>query len=646
MKKHLNKIFLLIIIFTFNQSGYCDYLMVTPDLPVSGNSKYDTLILRSAIIFYKNPDSAISILKNARNIAINQNEIEWQIRCNSLLGFMYEYMIKHDSAFFFNNLAFSLAAKINDYEQMGNCYNNISITHWFIGNYKDAFTCMNKALEYYNKSGSVSGKIKTLLNIGICYAKCNNYKQAKQYFFDSYMEIQKNKDSTYLRLIYTNFGFLYLNLSDMDSALFYFNKAIPLHKQANDNPALCRLYDGLGKVFLNNNNYDEAQKNFLLCKSLAEETGFVYAQAYAYVGMSEVALSKKKFAESIVYAENSLHLASFINDNDLFCKIYSVLSRAYEFECQYEKALENSRIFDSLKNHENTQNKIIQAYGYDIQQINEKSQSEIQQLLIEKQELQLSRKNNMILFISLISIIVFISSIIFFRENQQHQKLLLQNSNLLFAEKRSKAIIAAEIQERSRIGQELHDGLGQMLTVARFNVSVLQQKASLTEERRKELIDSAIHSVDEAFNELRNISHNLAPTILSEKGFIGALEELSEQINRSSNLRMQLEVYGLNGSLDKLVENTLYRSVQELLNNAMKHAQANYFFLQIIKSETEITLMFEDNGKGFNFEKTLISTGSGLTNIRCRVENMHGNIFIDSKENRGTIVTIVIPTKT
>jgi len=170
----------------------------------------------------------------------------------------------------------------------------------------------------------------------------------------------------------------------------------------------------------------------------------------------------------------------------------------------------------------------------------------------------------------------------------------------------------------------------------------LQQKALLSDQRKKELLDAAIHSVDQAFNELRDISHNLAPSVLIQKGFAGAIRELADQINQSKHIKIQLEMYGIKDALDTLIENTLYRAVQELLNNAIKHANATNFFLQIVKGDHEITLMVEDNGKGFNMDDTLIMPGGGLYNLRSRVENLNGNIFIDTMESRGTIVTIVI----
>ena len=209
-------------------------------------------------------------------------------------------------------------------------------------------------------------------------------------------------------------------------------------------------------------------------------------------------------------------------------------------------------------------------------------------------------------------------------------------------EKKSRAAIEAEIQERNRIGQELHDSIGQMLSVARLNISVLKDKSSLTEERRQAILESALNSVDEAFYELRDISHNLASAGLARTGLAGAISNLAAQVNQSNRLKMEVDVFGIETQLDTLTENSLYRGVQELLNNTIKHSGASTFSVQLIESENEITLMAEDNGAGFNpQDKSLIS--GGLHNLRSRIENIHGTLYIDSNPNHGTTVSIVIP---
>jgi signal transduction histidine kinase len=131
--------------------------------------------------------------------------------------------------------------------------------------------------------------------------------------------------------------------------------------------------------------------------------------------------------------------------------------------------------------------------------------------------------------------------------------------------------------------------------------------------------------------------------VLTTKGLADALKDMADQINKTSHIRVQLQLYGLNGKMDAIIENTLYRALQELLNNTIKHAGAKTFSAQVVKSNEAITVMVEDDGKGFDEKNMLIIPGGGLSNIRSRIENLKGDFFIDSMENRGTIISIVIP---
>ena len=140
-----------------------------------------------------------------------------------------------------------------------------------------------------------------------------------------------------------------------------------------------------------------------------------------------------------------------------------------------------------------------------------------------------------------------------------------------------------------------------------------------------------------------NISHNLAPSLLSERGLEGALKSISDRVNQSTKLTMSFDIFGLNEKLDNLIENTLFRTIQEIVNNTIKHADATKLFIQITQGNNEITLMAEDNGKGFNFNEIKEHSSFGLSHMKSRIENLKGTMFIDSNINRGTIISILIP---
>src|SRR5690606_7230357 len=237
--------------------------------------------------------------------------------------------------------------------------------------------------------------------------------------------------------------------------------------------------------------------------------------------------------------------------------------------------------------------------------------------------------------LSLVFLLAFIGLYLAYRNHRHKQKVKLQTTILELTKKKSNAALEAEIQERKRIGQELHDSLGYLLSLAGLHASVLQKRKDITDEKKNELLGSLMESIDDAFEEVRTISHNLAPSLLSEYGLKGALKNISDRINQSSDLKISFDTFGLDKKLDDLVENVLYRTIQEIINNTIKHAEATELFIQIGKDQNQITLMAEDNGKGFDLEKIKNQDNFGLSHIKSAIENLNGNLYIDSKINRG-----------
>lgn len=604
---------------------------------------FDVLINRSQDLMYSFPDSAIQIARQANQSAIKQKNPGFQIQSLNLLGILYDGCSKFDTALQYYNQALALAMKNNDYEQMGNSYNNIGITHWNTGNFKDGFSNLFKAKNCYEKAKKQVLIIKVLLNIGVMYGDAGNYNQAKIYTYEAKRIIQQTSDTENRSNLLINLGFLWMNLNNPDSAIFYFEQAITLCKTIKNNASLCLAYEGKARTYLRENDLVRAKEPFLLCKLLSEETQYYYALARAYIGLSQIALLENDNRKAIADAQHAQAIASTMGDNDLDCLINSVLSKAYEKAGQFKTALTYSRTYERLKDELNNQSKLMQAYGFDIQQLNEKNQNQVQKLKIDKQALTLNRNNTVMRLMIVFFVVLITGGGFFFRSYRHKQKLLMENTLLQFAEKRSKATIEAEYRERKRIGKELHDGIGQILSVARLNVSVLQQKTELTEDRKKELLEATINSVDKAFHEVRNISHNLASYILTEKGFTEALKDLVDQVNKSKRLKAQIEIFGITASLGPTMENMLFRAIQELINNVINHAKASSLFIQVVQNDKEINVMVEDDGKGFDKEQMFIRNEGGLNNIRSRVEQLNGSFFIDSMMNRGTIVTLVVP---
>lgn len=595
----------------------------------------DSLFKIALNIVYSAPDSARMIILNQIEQGPREDYPELA-RLLNLLGATYHIQADYKQALYYYYQALSKAINFNDSTRLADAYNNLGKVNLKIGNYKEAFDSFMKALDVYNKNQQYGNAASTHNNLGLLYHELNNSEKAVDNFRIALAGFEALGDSIGMSAALNNIGLTYSN----DSALFYFNKAAEINKR-NNLYGLGISYQARGNFYFNIGLTDEAGDNYEKARTVAQAIKQSYQEAFAILGLAHVALAENQLNDALNFANQALTIAREMDNKVLLNNAFEIISRIYEEMGDLRQSIEFYREYAQLKDELENQTILHQIYNTEISTLTETNA--LQQLQIEKHMLKQQQKNNLLVFIIVVFILgIFGFSLLYFNVRQRQQSRL-QQTIINLNEKKSRVAIEAEIQERQRIGRELHDGLGQMLSVARLHISTIQQKENLTEYRKKELLEAAIRSVDEAFDEVRNISHNLAPSLLSEKGLVEAIKTLSNHINKSGQLNMHFETFGLNGSLDNLIEHTLYRAIQELLNNAIKHGKASSFNLQLIRDEAGITLMAEDNGVGFNYNEKDFNGNGGISNLRSRIENLNGTIFFDTMIDRGTIVSIVLP---
>ena len=199
-----------------------------------------------------------------------------------------------------------------------------------------------------------------------------------------------------------------------------------------------------------------------------------------------------------------------------------------------------------------------------------------------------------------------------------------------------KASIEGQDEERKRIAQELHDSIGGNLA------GIKLQLASV--DKPKEL-GSIGRQLDETYQLVRDISHTLIPKKFRENAFTELVDDYLNAISKTGKLTIGFHPYPekLVNSIDDNLQVELFKIVQELMTNTLKHAEASTVELHMTVLEKELSLLFEDNGKGFDTKK--VSKGIGSKNIMNRVDKLQGTLNIDSQVGRGTIVAIEVPLK-
>ena len=211
------------------------------------------------------------------------------------------------------------------------------------------------------------------------------------------------------------------------------------------------------------------------------------------------------------------------------------------------------------------------------------------------------------------------------KEEATHLKLRQQQEVL-------SAILSTQEEERRRIAEALHNGVGQLLYGTRLHLDSLPPSEQVR--ASKDLLNEAIRAT-------RTISFELTPTILEDFGLQVALEELVSRIPKS--LFVDLNLYGLEPALPPLLATAVYRIVQELLNNVMKHAQAQEVFVEVTREDGQLYFSVEDDGVGFDDGAPSARNGIGLAGIRTRVGLLGGTFNSKSQPGRGTGFFVQVP---
>ncbi len=216
------------------------------------------------------------------------------------------------------------------------------------------------------------------------------------------------------------------------------------------------------------------------------------------------------------------------------------------------------------------------------------------------------------------------------------EKLLIEKN--LIQQQRTQAVLEAEERERIRIARDLHDGVGQTLAAARMTLGnyVSQKKIESSE------MQTSLDLLEDGIKEIREISHNMMPSSLTKFGLSSALKQFTNKINALGKLEIELQIVGFKERSDEKIELVLYRIVQEIISNIIKHAEAKKVSIELVRHDDELILIIEDDGRGFDTAKTE-NHGIGLKNIATRVEYLNGNVNFDSSIGKGTSVVIEIP---
>jgi signal transduction histidine kinase len=260
----------------------------------------------------------------------------------------------------------------------------------------------------------------------------------------------------------------------------------------------------------------------------------------------------------------------------------------------------------------------------------------------ELQQLRLKQKNNFNYILIAGATTLLIISLLSYRNYRQKQRLQQLRINELETEKQltaTEAVLKGEEKERTRLAKDLHDGLGGLLSGVKFSLSNMKDNLMITPDNMA-VFERSLDMIDASIRELRRVAHNMMPEMLTKFGLDEALEEYCNILNGTGLLKVKYQSLGMEARLDKSLEIIVYRIIQELLNNILKHASASEAFVQLVRETNRLNVVVEDDGKSFDTGILEKNKGAGWMNIRSRVDYLKGQLDIHSEAGKGTLVNI------
>ena len=496
----------------------------------------------------------------------------------------------------------AIAGSLKDQLLLRVCYNNLSSVFIELKDY-------NKVLEYASKAYNIAlsmhndyARASSMINLAIGETELNrNYSRAIS-LFDSVSAIAKRIEEPVLVLDALNGqGEVYLKMKQLSKAGATFNRLLLDAKTTENKPYEMFAAAGIATIADQKGLYKEAAENIQLAISLADSTGALLEKKN-YLGMA---------AEIAGKSGNPALSAGFYR--------------------QYNK------LSDSLMNVQRQSDVRLEEARYN---------ATLREQMIVLQQTQISRRNWQIglLMVSLLAAILifllWLNNLNKKRQLQEQKIEDLEKEKLLLA---TKSLLKGQEDERSRLAKDLHDGLGGMLSGIKLTLGGMKGNMVLTEENAR-LFSGALFKLDQTIGEMRRVAHSMMPEALLRLGLGQALSDYCNGLTESSaGLLVNYQQFGLQDRLPNDTEIVVYRIVQELLTNVIKHSKATQVLVQLMQQDNLLMLTVEDNGQGFKPEAVPNNNGSGLSNIHSRVSYLHGTIDIKAEPGKGSSFHIEIP---
>ena len=603
---------------------------------------------------YNQQDSAVYYFKAVYKLSDKIHYVRGMVNGLTLQAGVLSDQNKPDEAILIDSLAIGIATKAHYPKGLAAIYNNIAIPY---NNKGDHAT----SVYYYLKAAALDEGLHDDHNLAMAYANIggvyNDLKEFNKGYSYSLNGVLLGRSLDHQNAVESglvNLAGALIELKRYDTSLVVLNDEKDLAIKLNDEGMVISANNDICSLYMRTGKFDLAKKTAteLIAFATAAKNNQGICQGWS--GLSDYFFNAKDYTKAKAYDEDIIKLAARDHLN-------AELRAAYQGLATIDLAQKNISGFnyyndlrDSMDNQSFNDKILKNTQELEAKYSLNKKQAEINDLNKQKkiQQLTLGLLNIMNWVLAFAALVTALIGLLYNRNYRQKKRLLLtkallQQQRITEFEKEkqltaAQAVLQGQVEERSRLAKDLHDGLGSILSGAKYSFAHIKDNLTVTPEdsaayeRSMEMLDLSIH-------ELRRVAHNMMPEALMKFGLDAALKDFCNSIDQSGAVKLTYQSFGLNEvPVTEVCAASVYRIVQELVNNILKHAGATTALVQLIRENEVLSITVEDNGRGFDTGILQNNNGIGYLNLKNRVAYLNGTMDVQTAVGRGTSVHIEI----
>lgn len=531
-----------------------------------------------------------------------------------------------DSSLKYINEARKLVVKYNWKNGVAHYWLSAGVREREIGHFDTAIQFLLRAASIFESTHNKEGLTDTFMALGIAYTETENYTKALDYHQKS---IKVGKSLNDYVNNWANIGNLYMTMNKFDIALPIFIKLEKIYLQNSSNN---QIEDLIGHRCVNSINLCvsyfktdqpiEGEKYEKLAVYLSKRINGILEQAYLFSEIASYYSSKNNHQKALEYLQKSEPFVQALNSPEKTSSISLRFYQHYKSVRNFQKALAYYEIHNTIEDSLNRAEMKAEITKLQLQYDTKKQKEEIDLLTIEQQN-----KNLQILLVVMALLAVLVIAIFWNNRILRKQNEAIRN-----------ATVKGQHIERRRVAADLHDNLGSTLSALRWTLQAIDIQKLLPTEKK---IYSQLHEmVNNAYNEVRSISHNMLPPDFEKQSLQVSLAKFLQKIEGKTSIHFKLDFHQNFERLNPKIEFELYNVCLELINNIIKHSQATEASIDFFMTKQQLKMIVADNGIGLQNNE---SNGIGFQNIKSRIDSMNGNWTLKSDEQgKGMIHEIII----